>query len=73
MSQFNVHKWNADRREKALKEGYPDKWSVIYTSPRGVESRSYYSSEEEARKNADNIKNFKEKGWKSIVIEPENK
>lgn len=73
MSQFNVHKWNADRRKKALKEGYPDKWSVIYTSPRGVESRYYYPSEEEARKNADNIKNSKEKGWKSIVVEPENK
>ena len=73
MSQFNVHKWNADRRKEALNEGYPNKWSVIYTSPRGVESKYYYSSEEEARKNADNIKGYKEPGWKSIVVEPEDK
>ena len=72
MSQFDIHKWNADRRKEALNEGYPNKWSVIYTSPRGVESKYYYSSEEEARKSADGIKNFKEKGWKSIVVEPEN-
>ena len=72
MSNFNVHKWNADRRKTALNEGNPSKWSVIYTSPKGVDSTYYYSSEEEARKNADNIKNYKEPGWKSIVVEPEN-
>jgi len=72
MSQFNIHKWNADRREAALNEGNPSKWSVIYTSPKGVDSTYYYSSEKEARKNADNIKNYKEPGWKSIVVEPEN-
>jgi len=58
---------------RQLNEGNPDKWSVIYTSPRGVESKYYYSSEGEARKNADNIKNYKEPGWKSIIVEPENK
>ena len=50
MGKFNVHKWNADRREAALNEGNPSKWSVIYTSPKGVDSTYYYSSEEEARK-----------------------
>ena len=73
MSKFDIHKWNADRREAYLNEGYPSKWSVIYTSPKGVESKYYYSSEEEAKKNADNIKKFDEPGWKSIVVEPENK
>jgi len=60
-------------REEALNEGNSNKWSVIYTSPRGAESKYYYSSEEEARKNADNIKKYDEPGWKSIVVEPENK
>ena len=58
---------------KQLNEGYPSKWSVIYTSPKGVESKYYYSSEEEAKKNADNIKKFDEPGWKSTIVEPENK
>ena len=74
MSNFNVHKWNADRRKAALNEGSTaDKWYVIYTSPRGVNSKSYYRSEEEARKMAAAVHSYEEKGWQSTVMEPENK
>jgi len=48
---------------------YTNKWSVIYTSPKGVESKYYYPSEEEAKKNADNIKKYNEPGWKSTIVE----
>ena len=73
MEKFSVHKWNADRREAALNEGSTaDKWYVIYTSPRGVNSKSYYRSEEEARKMAAAVHSYEEKGWQSTVMEPEN-
>ncbi len=73
MSNFNIHRWNADRRQAALNEGSTaDKWYVIYTSPRGVNSKSYYRSEEEARKMAAAVHSYEDKGWQSTVMEPEN-